>query len=55
MIAGFGAYIEQELGLNKIIGSTILAIICMIAFQKNVEGLVNLSNIVVPILICPAT
>lgn len=51
MIAGFGAYIEQELGLNKIIGSTILAIICMIAFQKNVEGLVNLSNIVVPILI----
>ncbi len=51
MIAGFGAYLKQELGVNKIIGSIILAVLCMIIFQKNVEGLVKVSSIIVPILI----
>ena len=55
MIAGFGAYIEQELGINKIIGSTIIAIICMLVFIYNVEWIVNLSNIIVPILIISLT
>ena len=51
MIAGFGAYLKQELGINEIIGSSILAIICIIIFKRNVEGLVKVSNIIVPILI----
>ena len=51
MIAGFGAYLKQELGINEILGSGILAIICIIIFKRNVEGLVKLSNIIVPILI----
>lgn len=51
MIAGFGAYLKQELGINEIIGSTILAILCIIIFKRNVEGLVKVSSIIVPILI----
>ena len=51
MIAGFGAYFEQELEINKLIGSTILAIICMIIFFTNVKGVLKVSEFVVPALI----
>lgn len=51
MIAGFGAYLEQELGLNSILGSTILAILCLIIFKTNVEGFVKANSILIPILI----
>ena len=51
MIAGFGAYLEQELGFNSIIGSTILAILCFIIFKANVEGFVKVNSILIPILI----
>lgn len=51
MIAGFGAYLEQEFNLNSIIGSTILAIICIFVFRKNTEGIVKVNEILIPILI----
>lgn len=51
MIAGFGAYLEQEFNLNSIIGSTILAIICMIVFRSNTKGIVKVNEILIPILI----
>lgn len=51
MIAGFGAYFEQELGLNSIIGSTILAILCLIIFMTSVKGVVKANEILIPILI----
>lgn len=51
MIAGFGAYLEQELKLDSIIGSSILAIICIILFRKNIEGVVKVNQILIPILI----
>ena len=34
MIAGFGAYFEQEIGVDKLIGSIILDILCAIVFLK---------------------
>ena len=51
MIAGFGAYFEQEIGLNKMIGSLILIIMCFCVFQTSVEGVIKISRYVVPILI----
>ena len=51
MIAGFGAYFEQQLGINSLIGSTILAMICYFIFLKDVTGLIKVNQLIVPILI----
>ena len=51
MVAGFGAYFEQELGINKFIGSIIFAFLCAIVFFLNVKGVLKISNIIVPLLI----
>lgn len=51
MIAGFGAYFEQQFGLNRLIGSVILAIICFFVFLKDVSGLIKVNQLLVPILI----
>lgn len=55
MIAGFGAYLQQELNLNNIIGSGILAIFCLIIFKTNIEGFVKINEILIPILILVIT
>lgn len=51
MIAGFGAYFEQELGISKILGSIILAILCFLIFMTSIKGVVKVNSILVPILI----
>ncbi len=51
MVAGFGAYVEQQAKIHSIIGSTLLALICFIIFSKNVSGLVKVNEIIVPILV----
>ena len=51
MIAGFGAYFEQELGINKIIGSAILAAMTSVVFFTSVKGVLKVSEYLVPILI----
>ena len=51
MIAGFGAYFEQQLGINKIIGSILLSLLCYIVFLKSINGVVKVNEIIVPILI----
>lgn len=51
MIAGFGAYLEQEINLNGIIGSSILAVLCYILFKTNINGIVKINEILIPILI----
>lgn len=51
MIAGFGAYFEQELGINSLIGSTILAILTFIIFMTSVKGVVKANELLVPLLI----
>ena len=47
----FGAYLEQEYNLNSIIGSGILAILCIIIFKTNIKGIVKSNQILIPILI----
>ena len=51
MIAGFGAYLEQEINLNSFIGSSILAFLCVILFKTNIKGIVKINEILIPILI----
>ena len=51
MIAGFGAYFEQQFGIYSFIGSVISAIICYFIFLNNVLGLIKVSQYVVPLLI----
>lgn len=51
MVAGFGAYFEQEFGINSLIGSIILALVTFITFMTSVKGVVKVNEILVPILI----
>lgn len=51
MIAGFGAYLQQEFNLYSIFGSSILAILCFILFRTNVNGLIRVNELLIPILI----
>ena len=51
MIAGFGAYFEQQFEINALIGSMILSVICYVVFLKDVSGLIKVSQYMVPLLI----
>lgn len=51
MVAGFGAYFEQEIGINRIIGSIVLNLLCVIVFFSNIKGVLKTSNLIVPFLI----
>ena len=50
MVAGFGAYFEQEIGINRIIGSIVLNLLCVIVFFSNIKGVLKASNLIVPFL-----
>lgn len=51
MVAGFGAYFEQEIWINRIIGSIVLNLLCVIVFFSNIKGVLKASNLIVPFLI----
>lgn len=51
MIAGFGAYFQEQIGINSIIGSLILAILCFLVFLKDISGLIKVNQIIIPVLI----
>ena len=51
MIAGFGAYFEQQIGVHKIIGSLVLVVLCFLVFLTSVKGVLKVSEYIVPILI----
>lgn len=51
MMAGFGAYFEQEYRINSMIGSTILSVLCFLVFITNVDGFIKISKFVVPLLV----
>lgn len=51
MVAGFGAYFEQEIGINRIIGSIVLNLLCVIVFFSNIKGVLKASNLIVPFLV----
>lgn len=51
MVAGFSAYFAQELGIPNIIGTIIIIILCYMVFMGNIESLIKVNTILVPILI----
>ena len=51
MIAGFGAYLKQSLGIPQIIGSSILAILSLLILSKETKGIIKVNEGLVPILI----
>lgn len=51
MIAGFSAYFSQELQIPSYISTTIIVILCYIIFMGNIERLMKVNEILVPILI----
>lgn len=51
MIAGFGAYFEQEIGLNRTIGSALLGLMTAIVFFTNQKGFLKVNGYIVPVLI----
>lgn len=51
MIAGFGAYFEQEIGINRLLGSSLLAVISAVVFFTSVKGVLKVSEFIVPLLI----
>lgn len=51
MIAGFSAYIFQELKISPIIGSTVIALLSYLTFGKNLEGIIKVNTFLIPILI----
>lgn len=51
MIAGFGAYFEQEIGVSSLIGSAILAVVSFLVLNTSVKGVVKANELIVPILI----
>lgn len=51
MISGFSSFMYQEFNINKIIGSLIIIFLCYIAFRKNIDSLVKISNVLIPIFI----
>lgn len=51
MIAGFGAYLEQEYGIHHLLGSSILAMLCFFLFLTNVKGLIKTNEILIPTII----
>ena len=51
MIAGFSAYFWQEWGISNYIGCATIIILCYIVFRGNIENLMKVNTILVPILI----
>lgn len=51
MISGFSSFLNQELYVNRLVGSSIVVILCYFTFQGSVEGLIKVSNYLIPILI----
>lgn len=51
MIAGFSAYFSQELCIPNIIGAIIISILCYIIFMGNIEGIIKVNTILIPMLI----
>ena len=51
MISGFGAYFSQEIQMDSVIGSLILAVICFVVLMGNMQGIVKTNELLVPIII----
>ena len=51
MIAGFSAYFTQELKLPRLVGTIIIGILSYIIFMGNIERVIQVNEILMPVLI----
>lgn len=51
MVSGFASYFYQQLGINSAIMAVIMAILCFITFNKNLEGITKVNTMLIPFLI----
>lgn len=51
MVAGFSSYFKQEYNISIYITSTVFAILCYITLSNNIEGIIKISSVLVPIII----
>ncbi|MRH43632.1 hypothetical protein GH741_13220 [Aquibacillus halophilus] len=51
MIAGAGAIFKEQFYMSPLIGTTIMAIVCLVTVLKGISGVINAISYVVPILI----
>lgn len=51
MVAGFATYFKQEFNIPKIIMIILSSYICYITFNRKIEGITKINNIIIPILI----
>lgn len=51
MVAGFSAYFSQELGIPNIVGTIVIIILCYIIFMGDIDGIIKVNTILIPILI----
>ncbi len=51
MISGFSSLLQQEFNINKIVGTLIIVSLIILVLLKNVNGLVKISNYLIPIFV----
>ena len=51
MVAGFGAYFNQQYNIPSPIGGLILSILCLLIFRNKTKGIVKVNELVIPIMI----
>ena len=51
MIAGFSAYIKQAYNISNYISSTIFSIVIYIILKRNIQGMMKINTILVPIIL----
>lgn len=51
MISGFSSFLYQEFYVGRVVGSIVIIFLCYVAFKRNVDGLVKISNYLIPVLI----
>lgn len=52
MISGFCAFVHQEFNINMIISCTAILIWCYCILKNNINGIVKINNILIPMIIC---
>ena len=51
MVSGFTAFFKQEFNIPNLFTALVILIICYITFMKNIDGIANVSSVIIPILI----
>lgn len=51
MIAGFSAYFSQELGINNMIATCVICILCYITFLGNIKTIIKVNSLLMPVII----